>query len=555
MAGKFAIAVIASLAFLAGLRIAGAEPPTRAPWPHDAAPSAEYDPASGRINVAWQAAASASAYVVWWVNNNDRFDSGETRTTDTTAQLSRNGGFTNGEWTIRVRAAANGAWSKPAIVTISGAPPELALDIESSRKLCTEGTLTEIRWSATGGTGPLNLQINGEPVAELDGTTKVNCGLIPRNADDKIDESQRDAVITGFLRDGRGAVQHASIRVPRVKALPAPTPVHSSGLSGTVSVTWRGLTNNDNAAAVLGVQRYKLPGDTEWTYTPAPRRSTRDGVIISTTRPAPAGSLVNIQGAALRHQIEVETPEALSWSSTINYQVAGPPSELITSTTHDTATISWIPAPATELVNSNACRDTAVVRSSHGESWASVRAVPSQRSQVTIGGLNPDTEYTVLVTACTQFAGYTAQRTIRTGPTPASWSPLPRGPQNVRATATQRTITVQWDEPFAGAMPVYQILLSDGSTGQGLAIDGLYEKPMHGWSHTFSDLSPETIYRVRIRHHGLVYGYQDISVMTTSIPTEGATGQQNILEVLEPVEALGCHMFVWLPDSRLGNPC
>ena len=523
MAGRFAIAIIAALSLLAGLRAASAEPPTRASWPHDAAPSAEYNPASGRINVSWQTAANASAYITWWVNNSDRFDSGAARTTETVISLSRNGGFTDGEWKIRVRAANGGAWSKPTIVAISGAPPELILDIESSRELCTEGTLTELRWSADGGTSPLNLQINGEPVGELDGTAKVNCGLIPRTADGEIDESQRDAVITGFLRDGRGTIKSASIRVPRAEALPAPIIDRKWGHIDNVTVDWISAATHDDSATTLVMQRYMLSGDTQWMYTSRNSGSDQNGVWLSTARTIPAGGLVRIQGAELRDPIEIETPSALRWSEIVEHQVLGEPHSLTIQSTHDTATISWIPVPPTDA----GCHDVAVVRGpERGENVAYARAVSGQRSQVSITGLSPDTEYEIIVNACTWEYGYYISTTIRTDVAPADWSPPLRGPQNLRVAATSRTIKVQWDDPFEGATPYYTIQLFSNLGDKRLAGDGIYAPGSDGWSYIFTDLEPNTSYRIRVGHVGLVISHSEI--MATTLPVSRPPAEEDI---------------------------
>ncbi len=492
---------------------------TTAAWPH-AAPRArfEFHRAAGML-VEWDAVAGAEDYVVAWQKEGDDSRAGETAATGTSALVTREGGFFTGAWLFRIRAANAGLWSETARVWVDSPAPELRFSLESSRDLCTEGTLTEIRWRGGGGAGNLWPHVNGRMIGANTYRIKVNCGLIPRTENGEIDESQRDAVITGFLRDGRGTIKSASIRVPRAEALPAPTIDHKWASTDTVSVRWLSAAVHDDSATTLVTQRYMLPGDIQWTYTPINSGPARTSVRLSTTRPVPAGGLVRIQGAELRNPIEIETPSALQWSETAEYQVMGEPYSLSVQSTHDTATISWIPVPSTELVRINGCDDVAVARGpGRGESVAFARAVPGQRSQVLLSGLSPDTEYEIVVIACSAVYGYSVRTTIRTDAAPADWSPLPRGPQNVRATATQSTITVQWDEPFAGAVPVYQMLLSDGNTGQGLAIEGLYEKPAGGWSYTFRALSPGTLYRIKIRHHGLVYGHQDVLVETTPIP-------------------------------------
>ena len=86
---------------------------------------------------------------------------------------------------------------------------------------------------------------------------------------------------------------------------------------------------------------------------------------------------------------------------------------------------------------------------------------------MTFTDLPPDTEYRILVYGPQILeAGPTeavdATTTVRTAVAPTDYTPLLRGPQNLRATATHDTITVTWDPPFEGASPKWSMAMLDG---------------------------------------------------------------------------------------------
>ena len=535
MAVRFAIAIIATLALLACLRIAGADPPIRTPWPHDAAPSAEYDPASGRINVSWPAVEGATSYVVWWVNDSNRFDSGEARAMETATSLSRNGGFADGKWNIRVRTANGGAWSNPTTVTIAGAPPELTLKIESSRELCTEGTLTEIRWSANGGTSPLTLQINGDPVTELNGTAKVNCGLIPRTEDGEIDETQRDAVITSFLLDGRGTIKSASIRVPRTEALPAPMNLRSSSGIGWIQVFWDAVAGAGAQSPAVGggisdrtsyVIRHRSSVTADWETLISYSRP-KHNVDAWSTSTSTDQTGIEVSVAAIRHPIELETSAALQWAPSLTVVSLTPPQNLSATTTHDTLTVQFDRQPH----GSGGWIQVSVPGRNGGLTERYWEDGSTGRHEVVFAGLPPDTDLEIIVDAGRSYEPF-SKITARTLPAPPNWTAPQHGAQNLRATPRSTSINVQWDLPNNDVQHGWLVIVRD-ITGSGnapiatrwLASDTT-EVEIRGGGAYWS-VGPARTYRIQVLELGLVNDQVVEMVVTTPALQEGLPQQSS----------------------------
>ena len=288
------------------------------------------------------------------------------------------------------------------------------------------------------------------------------------------------------------------------------------------------MHDSHGALELLVLQREKLPGDARWTYSPIKTGRPGDDIRILNQLTVPRAGRVSLQGAVLRHEIEAETPSALQWSKTIEHQMIGDPIISKIESTHDTITVTWLPIPGSEF-GPNACSDTVKATGSDGRSSiVGVRSFPNQSNQASLYGLHPDMMYEVRITACSpRLFEYSSVTSIRTKPAPAGWSEPPRGPQNLRAVAASTTITVEWEDPFHGAVQSYQVLLIDGNTGANLGIDGAYEKSGATWSYTFTGLATQTSYRVRVRHHGLLQRHSDI-VITTIPPATPIPQQQSV---------------------------
>ena len=496
---------------------------TPAAWPH-AAPRArfEFHRAAGML-VEWDAVAGAEDYVVAWQKEGDDSRAGETPATGTSELVTREGGFFTGAWLLRVRAAQAGTWSETTRVWVDSPAPELRFSLESSRQLCTEGTLTEIRWRGGGGAGNLWPHVNGRRVGASNHPVKVNCGLIPRTADGEIDESQRDAVITGFLLDGRGTIKSASIRVPRAEALPAPEIFHLlSGRRGA-GMAWREVPGAGTAQH-LGhyLIRWRTVPDGAWTYDES--REERQWV------PDPGyawgepfgpdlqeGTAYEVTVAAMREAIERETPDALSWSSQRPFVTVSELENLTAISTHDSITVSW-DAPAI----GRRYRIRAI--HANGSARKTAISVASGRQTITLDSLPFDTSFNVVVTDKTAAEEVESSLRIRTKLPPAGAVPLPTGPKNLQATSTHDSLTATWELPHPAALSEFRVALNYAGTSRWAIFPYIIQ---NSTSHTIGDLLPNTLYDLEITHNGVVLEAATIQVKTKSLQSNAVDGQQD----------------------------
>ena len=517
---------------------------TPAAWPHDA-PRArfQFHRAAGMF-VEWDAVDGAGNYVVAWAKEGDESRTDEIAATGTSVLATREGGFFSGTWLLRVRVASAGMWSQATRVQVQSPAPELAIEMESSRELCTEGTLTEIHWSAAGGAGTLSLQINSEPVGQLHGTAKINCGMIPRDENGEIDESQRDAVITGFLRDGRGAVQHASIRVPRVEALPAPTGLNLLENDGELTLIWDALPVGQRSINAQGKSIYLIRWrrDSDSTSQYSSRFFSDRERFSAVAVIGEPGTTYALSVAALRHPFESETPEALQWSTDFSRTLIHPPENVSVTATHDTLTVAFDGQTSPEA------------------SWTGIRIKgpngrlsrpiytnsTAGRYQETFGNLAPATDYVVEVYIMQSEApSPTTTVTARTNDAPADWVNRPVGPQNVRTQVTHDTIIVRWDAPHPDAEQKWLVDIEEAETGRPIDLGQTLGRG-ELTEVRYTGLSPATEYSIQIRHLGINYAVVPILVTTEPEPqgsTEGgASGSQGIPE---PGELVISRIFDW----------
>ena len=91
--------------------------------------------------------------------------------------------------------------------------PPLNLELESSRELCTAGTLTEVSWKISGGVPPYSLTIEGAAVDAQADNIRINCGALPYDPRTGELAASRTKTFRGSLRDSRGVTASATAPV------------------------------------------------------------------------------------------------------------------------------------------------------------------------------------------------------------------------------------------------------------------------------------------------------------------------------------------------------
>ena len=423
----------------------------------------------------------------------------------------------------------------------------LALTLTAVRAECTAGTLNPVVWTITGGTPPDTLTIDGAVVNADAERTMVTCGALPEGA------SEAPATITGVVTDANGATATARAAYTIVPPLPAPETAGEIDVWSN-SLWFRWYTADpprDADALVAFLVRWREAGSTAWTYrseTPTSNPDIRYGVepaLWGLRDPVAYEAAV----APMRHPLEAETPQALRWTPSLQATTVTYPANVTVSTTHDTVTVRWDRQPSATywevgLGNADTSADMRI-SPSDAAGWGDPA---SATHEVTFRHLLPDTEYSLSV-----GFGYVSEWvpvrdvdvTARTKPAPSGYTPLPRGPQNLRATSTATSITVTWEPPFAGAKQNYRVFLfgPDGSR----RYDNYISRPP--WTFTFISsavsggppnwrLNPDTTYSIRVVHRGIVRAEEEISIATQE--WQGAERAPDPLTLTLTVERSEC---------------
>ena len=519
---------------------------TTAAWPH-AAPRArfEFHRAAGML-VEWDAVAGAEDYVVAWQKEGDASRAGETAATGTSALVTREGGFFTGSWLLRVRAAKAGTWSQTTRVWVDSPAPELRFSLESSRDLCTEGTLTEIRWRGGGGGGNLWPHVNGRMIGENTYRIKVNCGLIPRTADGKIDETQRDAVITGFLRDGRGTIKSASIRVPRAPTPPPPSNIEIWRSSTELDFAWQKNSSDTYSDQSLHhVLRWRPVEETAWKYEN--RSSFGDPfVVYGEITDLQIDTAYEFQIAAVRDPADLETPSALDWSAITTTRTRSTPKGVTARATHDTVSVQW-QSQAGVLHYVITIELTSGTPSEMSDSIIMSQSFdPRDRQEavhtVEFSQLMPDRSYQLTVgTIDDPYDQLVSSVLIRTNPAPLGWTAPMRQVQNLRATSTRDSITATWDPPYPDPDGGYLLSLF-----HPVYSVPRYERTIDGeTTFTFTHLKPGLTYTVVVEHLAVHTEERRIKI-STKPPADAGGAEDAESSIAPPTEwPFPAPIFAW----------
>ena len=397
--------------------------------------------------------------------------------------------------------------------------PLLYLQLTSSRNLCTAGTPTEISWQIAGGVPPYALSIEGEPVDAAADNVRVICGARAEPQAPDTDDTLEPKRVTATATDSRGVQRKASLDVPRARALPPPLP---SGITVVEHRTIGSAYWDAPAVAVPELEpahylaRWRAVGSETWTYDESARElpNSRWNWSIGKLR---EGTRYELAIAAMRDQAEQLTPQALHWSSEIPFRTVGPPQNIVATSTHNSITVTWDAQPGNLVY-------APYVTSANGAKDPSRESVSAGTHQAVFVGLQPDTEYDVVIPVLmTEGQEVGARTTIRTEAAPPDWQPPPTGPQNLRTTAAANSITAVWEAPHAQASPLYLVSLTDPETGLRVGHPRIIERT----SFTFEGLLPETQYAVVITHLGIVEHGSSRVVTTAPASSGGVRGRQS----------------------------
>lgn len=501
------------------------------PWPP------MLKPGDGKLEVSWTAPAYSGGSPILDYRLRYTTDEGETwrswapggnsRITGTSTTVT---GLDNGVLIGVVVAARNragtGRWSSltPAAEATPAAP--LTLSLESSRELCTANTLTELSWEITGGVPPYALMIDGQKVDPNAESHRVNCG--PMQIDPQTEEPlpNQKKTFSGSAMDSRTSPESdvADVDVPLTSALPAPKELTYAPGVGQVETYWEGIwgagsqfptEERDSSGVPVGAYlvRFRAVGETLWRYL-------RHNALPDSWN-QPGRATYEMEVAAMRHLIELETPDALSWSKRLRYAEHRAPENVTATATHDTITVLWDKQPY------GGHGFVAVYNSSGRVARRFQETDESGRHQLQFPNLPGDTEYKVEVYMATYDSFPYTTVTVRTRPAPAGSTPLPRGPKNVSATSTHDRITISWDAPFDGAEPRYLVqVFETGAFGEEVDWHWVNSEPFEyvalGKAHP---LTPSTKYRVKIIHLAIPNVEISVEVTTRGRPEQGAQAQ------------------------------
>ena len=385
----------------------------------------------------------------------------------------------------------------------------LSLTLTAVRTECTAGTQNPVVWTITGGTPPDTLTVDGALVNADAERTTVTCGNLPAGA------SEAPGTITASVTDASGASATAGAAYTIVPPLPAPAGLEAHALRTHMLVRWGDVPVPASAPSAtpdcpcpLYLLRWRVADTDAWTTRLQPvTRDSRPGDGYELLTDMTEGTTYELTVAALRDAIERETPAALTWSPTVTETTIAPATRVRAVATHDTITVTWDPQPAASYFSIGLRR----VGGGVSQRFTPDGATPHQ---VVFRHLPPKEQYTVRLGVPAGYQSPVTEVTVSTTAPPAAWTPLARGPRNLRTAVTHESVTVAWDAPYAGADDVYTVELTSREA-QGAA-----EATVSGGvtTHTFTGLAPATRYGIEVTHSDRVSEPVEVAVRTLERP-------------------------------------
>ncbi len=148
-------------------------------------------------------------------------------------------------------------------------PSRLALALESSRELCTAGTLTEISWQISGGSAPYALSVEDSAVDIGADNIRINCGALPTDSLTGELIARQTKTFHASVSDSRGVAASASVTVtlaaPPYLAADTALRYETYDLTGTAASagSYAFLTDADGATGVVATYEGLRDGSTE----------------------------------------------------------------------------------------------------------------------------------------------------------------------------------------------------------------------------------------------------------------------------------------------------
>lgn len=240
--------------------------------------------------------------------------------------------------------------------------------------------------------------------------------------------------------------------------------------------------------------------------------------VVAVPRDLTDGGAYEAAGAAMRAPIELETPEALRWTSPLQGTTLTNPTGLSATASHNSVTVRWDRQPS-------ARRWSVVLHGRNGslshdvESWkpASWGDPATGFHEVVFRNLPAETRFraVVLWSLNEGFEDARAETSTQTLPLPSGHQPLPRGAQNLRATATHNSITVILDQPFDAATSHHKVYLFHPDYSPATRIETAWYP---NTQYTFANLESGVTYRVVLMHNSIVRVRTETSITTATAP-------------------------------------
>ena len=410
---------------------------------------------------------------------------------------------------------------------VGGRPtsPPLHLKLESLRELCTAGTLTEVSWQISGGVPPYRLNVDGLMVDPSAENVRINCDALTEAEAGDAEAALAAKRITAVVTDSRGVRREAALEVARARALP-PLSVSADiwPLPEGLGVEWPGVDVSRCDVGECFAIRWRPAGETAWMIEQFQPTVHIVDELHHYIGGLDNGATYEVAVAAIRETIEGETPGALRWTAPLSGTTLTAPTGLTATATQDTVTLRWDRQPSAKFyyvfLNGGDGGLQNHISALDRDTWGDASSV---FHEVVFRNLPSDTEFTAIVTSHYRPEGGPAVQTtatIRTLPAPSGHDELPRGPQNLRATATATSITAMWDPPFSDAPSGYTVRLYHPASARPW-VEGVWAPDL---TVTFGGLPADTTYRLVVEQHGPVANSAEISVTTTrsSAAVEGA---------------------------------